>query len=289
MKFQILSVFWGNQHKDWFKKGCFESLSWPQNRKAILENCSAWNIYTEEKFFTEIMEMAEDKFSGLKVKLRKTDDLRRYSDFLQSALVMQIQECLESEDRFLFAPPDTIFADGTVSNLLKLGREKNSCVAIAHPRVLPEILPELTQALDGPKLVSLSWKHLHRSWTDAETNHPRQNSFVGGVKWQKLKENLYSVTHRLPTTYLADFTKEDLMYFQTCTGFGNWDHQWAINLYRQGRQRYAGSSDAGFIIELTESLKNIPPVHPGNVDEFWKNDEHNHINKQINVIFRGEA
>lgn len=287
MKFQIMSTFWGEQHKEWFRRGCLKSLAFQKNREAILENCSTWNIYTNKMFFNELDELLKITFPGLKYALTPIENLRKYTDSLQSALVLQIEACLQSGDKFLFAPPDTIFANGLVPNILKLGREPKSCVAIAHVRVLPEMLDELVPNLSSPELVSLAWKHLHQSWYDAEINSPRQNSFIGGVKWEKLEDNVISVTHRLPTSYLADFTKEDLMYFQTCTGFGNWDHQFAINLYNQGRQRNIGGSEAGFIVELTERLKNIPPVKPGNPDDFWKNDQHNHINKQFNVILRG--
>lgn len=292
MKFQIMSTFWGEMHLDWFKRGCFESLSWTENRRAILDNCSTWNINTDEANFPQIMEIFEECFPELKVKLRKTEELRKYIDHLQSALVTQVESCLEEKERFLFAPPDTIFSDGAVANLMKLGREPGTCVAVAHPRVLPDILDDIQTdqyTITSDRLVTKAWKHLHQSWADAESGHPRQNSFIGGVRWEKLSEKIYAITHHLPTPYFCDFTPEDLAYFKTRVSFGSYDHEWPSDLLiRQGRQRFIGSSDAGFICEITERLKNIPPVKPGPVDGFWREHAHNFQNRQTTIIFRGE-
>ncbi len=288
MKFQLMSTFWQDKYTDWFKKGCFESMTWTENKKAILDHCSVWNINTEERFFPEIMELMESAFPGLKVKLRNTDELRRYVDVLQSALVLQIEQCLDTGDAFLFAPPDTIFADGTVESLRIIGQEPKACVAIAHPRVLPNVLNEL-KPCSSPQMVNLAFRNLHRSWTDAQSGHPRQSSFISGVSWEELEPSLYSITHRLPTTYYANFVPEDLVYFKTCIGFGNFDHEWPTTLYNSGRIRYVGSSYGGFVCEVTDSDKNVPPVRPGDVDGFWANHMHNHCAKQCKVIFRGEA
>lgn len=287
MKFQIMSTYWGDTHQDWFKRGCFESLQWQKNRKAILENCSRWNINTEEKNFHEVMELMESRFPGLKVKMRPVEELRRYTDYLQTALVTQIEDCLKDGDRFLFAPPDTIFSDGAVSGLLKLGREPLSCVAVAHPRVIPTILDDL-KPMSAPQLVTKAWEHLHQSWYDAESGSPRQNSFIGGVRWEALDASTFAVTHHLPTPYLCHFTGEDLRYFQTRVSFGSYDHEWPSDLLiKQCRQRLVGGSDGGFICEVTEKLKNIPPVKPGPVDGFWREHPHNLQNRQTTIIFRG--
>lgn len=293
MKFQILSVFWGNPYATWFMKGCLKSLAFPKNKKAIDTYCSVWNIFCDDNQIEMIREATKITFPTLSIKIRSTDELRAFVDQHQAAMCWQVEECLKAKERLLFAPPDTIFADGTVKNFLSLGREKNSCVAIAHPRVLPELLLEMnTLDIQSPaKLVNRIWNegHLHQSWSDAETGHPRQNSFIGGVRWSELEPNLYLITHHLPTVYFADFTDEDLMYFKVCTGFGHWDHQWPSDiLLRQCRQRYVGSSDAGFICEITHKEKNIPPVQPGNTDEFWRSFPHNLQNRMTQIIFRGE-
>lgn len=293
MKFQILSVFWGSPYATWFIKGALKSLSFPKNQKAINENCSTWNIFCDEAQIETIREITKITFPRLNVNIMPTTNLRAFIDQHQAAMCWQIEECLKAKERLLFAPPDTIFADGTVSNFLVLGREPKTCVAIAHPRVLPDILTELSILdIQSPaQMVHRIWNegHLHQAWADAEVGHPRQNSFIGGVRWEKLAPNLFSITHHLPTVYFADFTEEDLTYFKLAPGFGHYDHQWPSDiLIRQCRQRLVGSSDAGFICEITHKEKNIPPVKDGPTDGFWRTLPHNIQNRQTQIIFRGE-
>lgn len=292
MKFQILTIFWGEPYFSWFLRGCLRSLSFPKNKQAIMENCSAWNVFCDDAQNEQVREVMRINFPKLNIKVRSTDELRAFVDQHQAAMCIQIDECLKAKERLLLAPPDTVFADGTIPNLLKLGRERNSCVAVAHPRVLPDILGDISilEIQDPAPLIYRIWNegYLHQSWADAEIGHPRQNSFIGGVRWEELEPNLFSITHHLPTVYLADFTDEDLMYFKTCTGFGHWDHMWPSDiLIKQARQRYVGSSDGAFICEITHKEKNIPPVKDGNTDQFWRGFPHNLQNRMTNVIFRG--
>lgn len=287
MKFQILSVFWGQQHLEWFREGCLKSLAFTDNYKAIKEHCSKWNIFTNPEYLDYAKELMKTTFPDTVMNIQSTEELRTYTDTLQSALVYQIDECLKSKDRFLFAPPDTIFANGTVKNLMTFGREKRTCVAVAHPRVLPGILMRLNQFQKPEELVKAFTEYMHPSFEDAEVGHKRQNSFIGGIRWERLDTNNISVTHHLPTIYFADFTQEDLMYFKTQTSFGSYDHLWPADiLLRANRQRYVGSSDGAFIMELTERWKNLPPVKPGNPDDFWANHAHNLHNRSTAVIFR---
>lgn len=287
MKFQIMSTFWGTQHLEWFKRGCLKSLAFAKNYQTITEHCSRWNIFTDPEKMDYVKELMAITFPKVQINVQSTDDLRTYTDHLQSALVYQVEECLKAKERFLFAPPDTIFSNGTIHNLMTFGRQNGTCVAVAHPRVHPEILEDLSE--ESPKLVAKFMNYQHQSFSDAEVGHKRQNSFIGGIRWERLDDKTISVTHHLPTVYFADFTPEDLMYFKTQTSFGCYDHLWPADvLLKHQRQRYVGSSDGAFIVELTERWKNIPPVKPGSTDQFWVSHSHNLQNRMTNVIFRAE-
>lgn len=284
MGLQILSSVWGKHHVEMFENVLLKSFS--GNEQAL--KGAKWNIFTDEEFSSYIERQVNAILPDTEVKIGSITDLRRYIDITQSAVIWQIEECLKSEDRLLIAPPDTFFGVGSIHGLLEIGSEKGSCVVVPHPRVLPSITPYL-EPMRNPQLVSLAWEHLHRSWSDAEVGHPMQNSFVGGVAWKKLSKELYAVTHRLPTVYLADLTTEDLEYFKTTPSFGSFDHLWPGDiLLKRGRQRFIGSSDACFIIEVTDPDKNVPPLWDGPPTEFWRKHFHNEMNKQISAIFRGE-
>lgn len=220
---------------------------------------------------------------------------------LLNGLLHTMSLCLKEGSQLLTAPPDTIFGDGTVPNLLHIGNQDGTCVAVAHPRVSPSIFAQFKkgQPFSNPQLVTAAWKHLHKAMSEGEAGLQRSNSFVGGISWRKLPSDnsLVSVQHRLPTCYLASFTPGDITFFQQPHDglpptYGTWDHGWPGQcLIPQQRQRYVGSSDACFIIELTDEDKNVPPLMNGNPyepDAFWRTEPHNAHNRQQCVIFRGE-
>jgi hypothetical protein len=144
--------------------------------------------------------------------------------------------------------------------------------------------------VDNGPLVALAWRHLHDAWVHGERGHANQSSYVGGVEWWRVN-NLIQGTHRLPSPYLIQFTKEDLQYFKSAISFGNFDHVWPSDiLIPRGRQRYLGSSDAAFIVEITDPNKNVPPIIENQPKTgFWKDHLQNRSNAQIIFTFRGST
>lgn len=289
MNLEILSIVYGDSHVELFKKACLKTLAFPENRRAIFKHCKRWNICTEDKHIEDLKRNIDIYFPELELNFILTEDLRRYADPIQSAIINQIERCLKTDRRLLFCPPDNLFGDGTIRALTIAGREKGSVVVAPHPRVLPEILSlPMAPYVTNPELVTMAMKTLHQSWTDAEVGHVRQNSFVGGVKWERVNRATIIGSHYLPTPFLMDFTEEDLKYFSTQISFGSFDHVWAGDiLLNRGRQRYLGSSDAAFICEITERDKNVPPVWDGDRDSFWRANLQFNADKQILFTFRG--
>lgn len=290
MSLQILTTVWGEKHLEIFRRGTLRSLSFKRNKARLFQENAVWNVCTDAKDIPYLEKQFFIHFPELEVVFKPTEELRDYTDTVQSAMLWIMKKCLETGDKLLLAPPDTIFADGAVDGLLAAGREKGTCVAAAHPRVLPEILSEeLSYSIPATEMVNLAWKYLHKSWTDAEWGHPYYNGYVGGVQWSKVHDKVMSVIHRLPTVYLADFTDEDLKYFKSVISFGHFDHMWPGDiLIPRGRQRYVASSDLAFMVEITEKNKNVPPIIPNApLEGFWRSHAHNEINKGIVVTYRG--
>lgn len=287
---QILTMAYGPQHIELFRKACLKTLSYPENRKAIYDNRARWNICTDQGSVDSLRRDVDIYFPELPVDFIDTSDLRSYTDPIQSAIIWQIGDCLSSQSSLLIAPPDTLFAEGAVKSLVLAGREPGTVVTVPHPRVLPEILSSLINPYTtAPELVKFSMANLHQSWTDAEVGHVRQNSYVGGVKWWRVNEKVISGQHYLPTPYFMNFTEEDLNYFKTQISFGSFDHVWANDiLIKAGRQRYLASSDSCFIAEITEKDRNVPPIWEGDKDSFWRNNFQFQIDKQTIFTFRSE-
>lgn len=300
-------MVWGDHHVELFKRALFRSLNWQSNAKVL--DSRIWNIYTKEEHFETFDKLFHKHQTKLQlfpigpsmrvagcgmVKTSQCDA----GVILLNGLREQIYWSLQNKSKMLFCPPDTIFGDGTVPNLLSLGQVPRSCVSVLHSRVLPNILDEIDilgatrGSVSNASLVTLSFKHAHDSWKLAEIGHEKNNSFIGGIAWSKLSDGLWSAQHRLPTVYLADFNETDWDFFWSQVSFGGWDHRWpAENLIRQERQRYVGSSDACYVVEITDWDKNVPPDHQkpvGPDDSYWNWHYHNGINRQVSVILRGE-
>lgn len=312
--FHIFTMVWSAYHVDLFKRACFRSLNWPKNVESLQGR--DWYVYTKREHEAEIVQLFEGRPFNLKlifiedsirvagcgfIKTSQCDN----GVLLLDGLRKQIYHSISNKSKLLLAPPDTIFGDGTISNLISIGAQPGTCVSVCHSRVLPEIIEDLEYlvstrgAINNANLVTMAFKHAHKSWSFAEVGHEKNNSFIGGISWKELSTGLYSVCHRLPTVYFADFLENDWDFFWSQVSFGGWDHRWpAENLIRQERQRIVGSSDACMIVEITEADKNVPPdpnpeilkriLANGESDAFWNSHYHNGINRQTSVVFRGE-
>lgn len=307
MNFHVVSIFFGAHYVELFKNACFRSLNWPLNQSALAGH--KWHVYTKPEHCETVKKLFEGKpyelvlhtiGESMRVAGVGTVPTKQCDDgiILLNCLRNEIGNCIQTGSKVLFAPPDTIFGDGTVSNLLTLGQAPGTCVAVAHPRVLPGILEEIEVlgatrgAVSNAQLVTLSLNHAHDSWKFAEVGHEKSNSYVGGISWRRLSNGLISVTHRLPTAYLCDFNQSDWSWWWGMVSFGAFDHTWpGEQLVRQERLRYAGSSDACFICEVTDWDKNVPPEVNTAVpkdDSYWGDRVHHSMNRQFNVMFRGE-
>ncbi len=311
MQFNILTMVYGSHHVSLFREACLRSLNWPKNREVIKDH--EWHVYTKREHFVEIDEMFKDV--PIKLGLMEIGEAMMVagcgmvptakcdaSIILLNGLRNELKICLKSGKRLLFAPPDTIFGDGSVANLISAGIGPGSVVFAAHPRVLPSIIDEIkyraatSGGLSNARLVTLALEHSHDSWKYAELGHAKNNSFVGGICWQRTADpGIIEVRHRLPTPYFMSFTADDWNFWWGTVGFGALDHTWPGQcLIRQERMRYIGSSDAAFVVEITDHDKNVPQEIKVEttkglaVDSYFNWALHNSINRQFLTYFRGE-
>lgn len=308
---RLWTCFWGQKFEDLFEKALVRSLMWPLNRAAV--QGATWDISTKRSDFASVVDIA--KSVGIKIELHEIPESLTGDEPMMGSVLLQIflpaiQRCLETNSQMLIAPPDTIFGGDTIYNLLKIGQAKDSVVFVPHIRVVDTIFSEMDKALAGnqfgpcsslsnAKLVTVAMRCAHKSWSEAEFGGDRINTHVGGIFWRRLTPELYSVQHMLPTPYLINWTEADYKYFaappqpgQHAIVFGDIDHTWPAHcIHPYQRSRLVCSSDAAFMVELTDAEKNIPPLQnydKSDPDHFWRNAMHNQINRQQIVIFRGE-
>ncbi len=298
-KLRIFTVVWGDNHIDWFERACIRSLSWPKNAAAIKH--ATWTVFTKEKDMARVEALVKSTgVSNIEIA-RVAEHVEGNSPIMGAVLLeclLQMMDIsIQDGAKVIMAPPDTIFADGSVDSLIVAGRQLGTCVAVPHIRVSPSIFGGIKDTpLTGAELTTIALKHGHRAWTEAEDGHAKQNSFVGGISWRRLSNKLIAMTHRLPTVYLANFLASDMSFFKQphdnlAPTFGCYDHAWPAALIEQERQRVLGSTDAACIVEVTKEDLNVPPsvsVNPYEPDAFWRNQMHNKINRQYLYIMREE-
>lgn len=291
----IYTVVYGG-HIDWFYRALVRSLSWPKNKSALVN--ARWTIYGDLNETQRIYEIATKviPFHQIEFKQKIMDGANVN---LLGSMMQTMRRCLDDKSLLLMAPPDTIFSEGSIDAMMAYAQSPGACVAVPHPRVLPSIINELGDIPPtNAQLVTLALeKHVHDCWKTSELGMNVSGVPVGGICWRRLADKLYAVQHRLPTVYLANFTEDDRKFFSkpwknVPQQFGMWDHEWpGAELIPKQRLRTIGSSDAAFIIECTESWKNVPTqrlIDPNNPDAFHRDEYHNKINRQYLSCFRGE-
>ncbi len=301
---RIFTPVWGHKNVILLEKALGQSFQWPKNQAAIAH--AKWTIFTHPSDLDQVMAVAEKVFPG-EIEIQKysgsKEELTQKRGILMcQAMCLVIEKCLAENAQFLMATPDFIWSDGSLPVLIQLGDQKNVCISLPHPRVLPTILDFIhTMPRNNYDLVTLAMKHPHGSWTTSEFGRNPHGSFMGGIIWRKSGPGLITLQHRMPSPYLVNFVKSDLDFFRQDTAthqaaFGAWDHDWACKLAREQRSRMILSSDLAFMAEVTTAMDNLPPLRPANArepDEFWLQERTqplltHQLNRQYIATFRGE-
>lgn len=279
-KVEAYTLVYGETFLDLFSKTA-KSIAFPMNSHEHV----TWNIFTDFFAFDFIRETVNRILPREKVKLFPVSALKRTNERALSGLLWQIESCLRTESSLLMLPPDTIWGKGSIENLLQLNDEKKN-VAVAHPRVLPTITDEFEYFnTDNKRLTTLAFKNAHQSWTDAERGHAKQNTFRGGIEWEKIAGKTI-VTHYLPTVYLANLNQRDYDFFDTAPYYFYYDSVWPEKLVQEDRLFYMGSNDLVFNCEVTLPQGRIPEVVPGEPKRDFHNKHfHNKVFSNFRVVF----
>lgn len=291
-KARMLTLVWGQPYVDWFDRACVQSLELPRNKKALQEGVSVWDICTRPDNQDLVKDIAGRLELNIEFHLDPMGTPDQHGDILQRALMAQMHRCIAANEGLILTPPDSIFGDGTMENLIALGQPREVCISVPHVRVRPTILDIPWRANSNANLVAASWKHLHRTWVESDGSRKMTNTYSGGCSWRKISENTYAVCHRIPTTYYANFNDSDPIWWKGVDKINVWDHAWPSKTVAETRHRMVGSSDACFIAEVTPEFANIPPCTPndsGEPDKYWGRAAHHMFNRNSINIFRAET
>ncbi len=268
---------------------CANSLAWPRNLAALKSVDATWHIYSrpdERERINGIIEKID-----IPVEHHAIPDIQAIAEKLDGALLSELRNAVDTGSALLTAQPDIVFGEGTIETFIRLASENDErCIAAPHPRVNAHaFISEIgKEPIENPELVRMAFKHMHESWRTADLSLDHVSCWHGGVAWRKLGDKLYGVTARLPTAFLVRPVQSDLEFFANSKN-GAWDHHWPTKLVNENRQRVIGSSDAAFVVELTDTA-----THPSILrkkianqqDIYRHNNPHNDVNANTMAIWR---
>jgi hypothetical protein len=234
-------------------KYSFGSLQWPKNLHVVKD--AEFRVFTDEQDRETLEKIFSE--SGLRAKI----GIRHKEEFAET-----LSEACDHKTQMLFAPPDMIFSDGSIANMLHMCWPTRA-IAAAHIRVLPSILNEIDGPMSGAQLVAAAFRHLHSVFANSKVGKT-SNSFDVGTSWSEIDAGLYAVTFQIPTVHMLHPCREDVGTFADGPGY-KWDHDWPSSLIEGGRYRLAGSSDLAFAVEVTPSGvhgKAVQTAKPGEPD-----------------------
>jgi hypothetical protein len=288
MNLRLLTIVGGEPYLTWMRNGLVPSLLWEKNRSAIRH--AQWHIYTPLALNDRVIDICHRV--GLDIVMHEIEPITNGGITLAAVMREFIMDCAAEGDPFLVCPPDTIFGEQSLETIVAMSREPHSVVSVAPVRVNPTFMDGFDgEPMSNARMVSRAWQHLHPTWRDANIRNPKINSFIGGVSWKQTADNLYSVTHLLPTPFLIHPHPSDSEWFRLYGGPGTFDHHWPAKIVDEGRQRFIGSSDGAFAVEITNENENLPPMYPtdpNNPSQYSCTNKHNHVNRNTVVIFRRE-
>lgn len=210
-------------------------------------------------------------------------------------LIESVAYCVSKHPIPMFlASPDVFFGNGSLSNLLSYGVRKDICIAALHVRVDRDRFLNWLKTIDGeisnPVLVTKGMGMLSQSWANSFIDTAKNCSFHAGTAVQKIKDNLWAVSFRIPTVYLARLNQSDLNYFSNHCDYGHWDHSWPEHLVKEKRYKFNGSSDMFFAVELTTPENNQATCRDNDLwnDESANTKLHSETNRNFLAIVRGE-
>lgn len=288
-KVRLFSIAYGDLYLDWLERACIRSLKWPKNYAALQERVRGWDVWTTKPYAERARAIAETL--GFPVEIH--DTMSGVREELGYALHGQVKLCYEGDVGMLWVAPDSIFGDGTIRSFMEIGRPRNLSVALAPMRVDCEGFLEALG--DGPvsnaRLVRHSFERMHPGFAAGEATREKTNTFKSGVYWRKIDEGLYAVSHRLPSPYLYQPMEGDHKWMLEHPKLAQYDHRFPSVLVDQQRQRVIGSSDAGFVAELTRRDVDAPEAElpdPFEPDKYFLGFSHNKANRNLVAIWRAE-
>jgi hypothetical protein len=275
-----------DKYIDIFETVCLRSLKQKGNIPALLKDGYEIRYYIYTLSDENLQRVKKIRIKGVNI------EVFHFSEIDNTKLLhAMIGQSIGQDSRLLFISPDYFIGDGSLFNICSHQSNGNMCLAALHMRVdfdkFVRVLDNEKGSISNPKLVTLAMENLHKSWGESFINKEENNSYFSGSAVQKVNKNLWDVSFRIPTVFLAKFEEVDKVNLPQ---FDYWDWEWPAALINDNRYKYIGSSDMFFAVELTKEKENIPCTQGGSLwnDSFRVQKPHSEINRNFLAVLRGE-
>ncbi len=263
-KLSLCTVVWGEKHIDLFFKYCYSTMMQPDNIPKLSQLCKVYQLfYLYRSDLEYINQFYKEEFEILSkyVEIETTflEDLssQGYAPNTQHfALIHSIKECIKKNSYWFGCFPDSIFGNGSITNMYLSAYPKPICLAAANIRVSYEKLEGIdfskklkTTQVENNELVKVSFECMHDSVSNCFDDQ-ELNSTGDGLSVRKLSEDTYAAIHSVPSTYLVFFTEKDMRFFDQFA-FNHFDKLWPRELLKERRIKYVSDSDVFFVAEVT--------------------------------------
>lgn len=290
MKLRFFVICWGENYADLYERVAIRSLTQPKNLEAIPSDAVV-SVYSDARSLSRVTGISE---ALGRVEPHLIEDISNNLYEVQSDIFAnETRRCVDEGASLVIVNPDNFWGDGSLAHLLAIAGGQDVCVAFPHVRVDQQKFLEMLPAegiIENPELVFLAMESLHQSWRDADISKGSSNSFYTGIGIKRISSEIYAVQHMTPNVFYATLTEDDARFFDSQRkGRGVWDIFWPSALVKQGKLRTVASSDAVFVVELTDTDTHNTELRAINRlrhDEFYIDGPHVDISRNVISIWR---
>lgn len=268
---------WGQKFLDLLKNFALPSLMLSRNLPALgLEKIYVECIGVHHEF-DHTCQVVTEGLSGLPIEVSQHGSVRAEDPIHGLRSIMN--KCRQRKTRMLLAMPDTIYGNGSVSNIFNYAKGKEITVSAAHFRVNEDkFQSECALWRHWPANRDFVRNALNIGAVDVCDTNADNVTQIGGIAWTKINDDTRLLLHYLPTAYLVWFTASDIAWWSNRMTWGEWDHSWPTILLHERRMRVVGSTDVFFAIELEDAARSgqLRPA-PGSLgnESYYKHNPHN--------------
>lgn len=284
-KVRIFTPCWGLLFAGRLERALGRSFGWQRNAGALAHNVAGWHIYTRQQDVSRVNDICAPL--GFPMVYKPIDTRVREETVLHAAQSV-LKQCQEEDCLFMTAFPDIVFGDGSIEVMMELAQRLGSCVIAPHMRVTPQFLDAMTDPMSGPEMVNAAIGFAHPTFVEASSKARASNTFYGGVSWDKIGRD-YFVRHSLPSPWISNITPSDVEWFSKEPQWGTYDHNWPGKILDEQRAVIVGSSDAAFMVEVTDQLSNgalLSPVDEADPEKFYRAAPHHKDYRSHVMVFR---